>query len=58
MDGTTLPTADSVANCKHFGASAAIHDRVGSDPQLRAVTLNAVATRLVRDASLGPVRNQ
>jgi hypothetical protein len=54
MDGTTLQTADSVANRKHFGASAAIHDRVGSYPQLRAVTLTAVATRLVRDASFGP----
>jgi hypothetical protein len=54
MDGTTLQTADSVANRKHFGASAAIHDRVGSYPQLRAVTLTAVATRPVRDASFGP----
>jgi hypothetical protein len=54
MDGTTLQTADSVANRKHFGASAATHDRVGSYPQLRAVTLTALATRLVRDASFGP----
>ncbi|WP_090812165.1 IS4 family transposase [Paraburkholderia tuberum] len=54
MDGTTLQTADSAANRKHFGASAATHDRVGSYPQLRAVTLTTIATRLVRDASFGP----
>jgi hypothetical protein len=54
MDGTTLQTADSAANRKHFGASAAAHDRVGSYPQLRAVTLTAIATRLVCDASFGP----
>ncbi|MBB5445489.1 hypothetical protein HDG38_004120 [Paraburkholderia sp. WSM4177] len=50
MDGTTLQTADSAANRKHFGASAATHDRVGSSPQLRAVTLTAIVTGLVRDA--------
>jgi hypothetical protein len=54
MDGTTLRTADSAANRRHFGSSAATHDRVGSYPQLRAVTLTAVATRLVCDASFGP----
>ncbi|CAG9199733.1 transposase [Paraburkholderia sabiae] len=54
MDGTTLRTTDSVANRRHFGASAAAHGRVGSYPQLRAVTLTALATHLVCDAGFGP----
>ncbi|MBB5507072.1 hypothetical protein HDG35_003346 [Paraburkholderia sp. JPY681] len=54
MDGTTLRTADSAANRKHFGASAATHGRIGSYPQLRAVTLTALATHLVCDALFGP----
>ncbi|EHP40577.1 transposase IS4 family protein [Cupriavidus basilensis OR16] len=54
MDGTTLRTADSAANRRHFGASAAAHDRVGSYPQLRAVTLTAIPTRLVCDTEFGP----
>jgi hypothetical protein len=54
MDGTTLRTADSAANRRHFGASAAAHGRIGSYPQLRAVTLTALATHLVRDAVFGP----
>ncbi|MBB5463048.1 hypothetical protein HDG33_006725 [Paraburkholderia sp. Cpub6] len=47
MDGTTLRPADSAANRRHFGASAAAHGRSGSYPQLRAVTLTALATHLV-----------
>lgn len=54
MDGTTLRTADSAANRRHFGASAATHGRIGSYPQLRAVTLTALATHLVSDAVFGP----
>lgn len=54
MDGTTLRSADSAANRRHFGASAAAHGQVGSYPQLRAVTLTAIATHLVCDASFGP----
>lgn len=54
MDGTMLRTADSAANRKHFGASVAVHDRVGSSPQLRAVTLTAIPTHLVRDVEFGP----
>jgi len=54
MDGTTLRTADSAANRRHFGASVAVHDRVGSYPQLRAVTLTAIPTHLVRDVEFGP----
>jgi hypothetical protein len=54
MDGTMLRTADSAANRKHFGASVAVHDRVGSYPQLRAVTLTAIPTHLVRDVEFGP----
>jgi len=49
-----LRTADSAANRKHFGASVAVHDRVGSSPQLRAVTLTAIPTHLVRDVEFGP----
>ncbi|WP_027798017.1 IS4 family transposase [Paraburkholderia acidipaludis] len=54
MDGTTLRTADSAANRRHFGASVAVHDRVGSYPQLRAVTLTAIPTHLVHDVEFGP----
>lgn len=54
MDGTTLRTADSVANRDHFGASMCINGRVGSYPQLRAVTLTALPTHLVRDVEFGP----
>lgn len=54
MDGTTLRTADSAANRQHFGASVAVHERVGSYPQLRVVTLTAVPTHLVCDAEFGP----
>lgn len=54
MDGTTLRTTDSAANRDHFGASVCIHGRVGSYPQLRAVTLTAIPTHLVRDVEFGP----
>lgn len=54
MDGTTLRTADSAANRRHFGASMAAHDRVGSYPQLRAITLTALPTHLIRDTEFGP----
>jgi hypothetical protein len=54
MDGTTLRVADSEANRKHFGASAAANGRVGSYPQLRAVTLTAIPTHLIRDTEFGP----
>ncbi|MGF6539312.1 hypothetical protein OKW32_002598 [Paraburkholderia youngii] len=54
MDGTTLRTADSAANRRHFGASAAAHGRIGSYPQLHAVMFIALATHLVRDAMFGP----
>ena len=54
MDGTTLRTADSAANRDHFGAPAGVHGRVGSYPQLRAVTLTAIPTHLVRDVEFGP----
>lgn len=56
MNGTTLRTADSAANRRHFGAAAAAHARIGSSPQLRAVTLTALATHPVRDAVFGPRR--
>ncbi|MDN7184766.1 IS4 family transposase [Caballeronia sp. SEWSISQ10-4 2] len=54
MDGTTLRAADSAANRKHFGAQVCAHDRVGSYPQIRAVTLTAIPTHLVRDIEFGP----
>jgi hypothetical protein len=54
MDGTTLRTADSAVNREHFGSSAATHERVGSYPQLRAITLTAIPTHLVRDTVFGP----
>ena len=54
MDGTTLRTPDSAANRDHFGAPACVHARVGSYPQLRAVTLTAIPTHLVRDVEFGP----
>jgi hypothetical protein len=36
MDGTTLRTADSAANRRHFGASAAAHGRIGSYIQVES----------------------
>lgn len=54
MDGTTLRTADSVANRAHFGAQAYAKGTVASYPQVRGVTLTHVPTHLVVDARFGP----
>lgn len=52
MDGTTLRTADTPDNRQHFGAQA-YANVVSSYPQVRAVTLTALATHLVREAVFG-----
>ena len=54
MDGTTLRTADSPANRKHFGAQAYSSGAVSSYPQVRGVTLMAIPTHLVIDAVFRP----
>lgn len=56
MDGTTLRLADSAANREHFGAQAYAGGRVASHPQARGVTLTAVPTHLILDASFGPYK--
>jgi hypothetical protein len=56
--GTTLRTTDSAVNHEHFGSSSATHDRVGSYPQLRAVTLTAIPTHLVRDTDSAHARGR
>jgi hypothetical protein len=52
IDGTTLRTADTPENRQHFGAQS-YANVVSSYPQVRAVTLTALATHLVREAVFG-----
>ena len=54
MDGTTLKTADTPEHREHFGAQVYSSSRVSSYPQVRGVTLTAVPTHLIRDATFGP----
>lgn len=54
MDGTTLKTADTPEHREHFGAQVYPSGRVSSYPQVRGVTLTAVPTHLIRDATFGP----
>jgi hypothetical protein len=54
MDGTTLRTADSVANRTHFGAQGYAGGTVASYPQVRGVTVTSIPTHLVVDAIFGP----
>lgn len=53
VDGSTLRTSDSEENRAHFGAQAYASGVVASYPQLRLLTLTALATHLVRDAVFG-----
>lgn len=53
VDGSTLRTSDSEQNRAHFGAQAYASGAVASYPQLRLLTLTALATHLVRDAVFG-----
>jgi hypothetical protein len=53
VDGSTLRTSDSPENRAHFGAQAYAPGTVSSYPQVRLVTLTALATHLVRDAVFG-----
>jgi hypothetical protein len=52
IDGTTLRTADTPDNRQHFGAQT-YANVVSSYPQLRVVTLTALATHLVREVAFG-----
>lgn len=53
MDGTTLRAPDSPENRATFGAQAYVSGVVASYPQLRAVSLTATASHLVRAAVFG-----
>lgn len=53
VDGSTLRTSDSAENRAHFGAQAYPDGVVASYPQVRLLTLTALATHLVRDAVFG-----
>lgn len=53
VDGSTLRASDSAENRQHFGAQAYVDGVVASYPQVRLVTLTALATHLVRDAVFG-----
>lgn len=53
IDGTTLRTSDSPENRQHFGAQAYASQVVSSYPQLRMVTLTALATHLIREVAFG-----
>ena len=52
IDGTTLRTSDTPENRQHFGAQS-YANVVSSYPQIRVVTLTALATHLVREAVFG-----
>lgn len=54
MDGTTLKTADTPEHRGHFGEQVYPSGRMSSYPQVRGVTLTAVPTHLIRDATFGP----
>ena len=54
MDVTTLKTSDTPAHREHFGAQVYPSERVGSYPQVRGVTLTAIPTYLIRNATFGP----
>jgi hypothetical protein len=53
MDGTTFRTPDSPVNRSTFGAQGYASGKVSSYPQVRAVTLTALPTRLIADAAFG-----
>ena len=53
VDGSTLRTPDSLVNRDHFGAQAYASGVVASYPQVRMVTLTALASHLVRNAVFG-----
>jgi hypothetical protein len=53
VDGSTLRTSDTAQNRAHFGAQAYADGLVASYPQVRLLTLTALATHLVRDAAFG-----
>lgn len=53
IDGSTLRVSDTTENRQHFGAQAYASGVVASYPQLRLLTLTALATHLVRDAVFG-----
>jgi hypothetical protein len=53
MDGTTFRTPDSPENRSTFGAQGYASGKVSSYPQVRAVTLTALPTRLIADAAFG-----
>ena len=55
LDGVTLLVPDSQENRAHFGAPASTRGRTGY-PQMRAVALVDVRTRLVRAVRQGPFR--
>lgn len=54
VDGSTLRTSDTALNRAYFGAQAYADGAVASYPQVRLLTLTALATHLVRDAAFGP----
>ena len=56
MDGTTLRTADSVANRTRFGAQGYAGRTVASYPQVRSVTVTSIPTHLVVDATFDPYK--
>lgn len=53
IDGSTLRTSDTTENRQHFGAQAYASGVEASYPQLRLLTLTALATHLVREAVFG-----
>jgi hypothetical protein len=54
MDGTTFKISDTPAHREHFGAQVYPSKRVSSYPQVRGVTLTAIPTHLICNATFGP----
>ncbi|WIL21029.1 MAG: IS4 family transposase [Geothrix sp.] len=53
VDGTTLKTPDTPEMLEEFGAQSFASGKRSSNPQLRAVTLTSLPTRILVDAAFG-----
>jgi hypothetical protein len=54
LDGTTLRSHDNPALRSHFGCQHYVGQTIASYPQTRGVTLTAIPTHIVVDATFGP----
>jgi hypothetical protein len=54
MDGTTLRASDARDVRAHFGSQGYANQTISSYPQVRGVTLTAIPTHVIADATFGP----